>query len=111
EKVDPALASSVVKIFHVDSWECGSQNWSPVFRNEFKKRRGYDLYNYLPVMAGIPVESAQVSENFLHDVRQTIAELIADNFYGTLAKLAHAKGCTFTAESVAPTMLSDGMLH
>ena len=25
------LASRVVKVFHVDSWECGSQNWSPVF--------------------------------------------------------------------------------
>ena len=111
KKIDPALTSSVVKIFHVDSWECGSQNWSPVFRNEFKKRRGYDLYNYLPVMAGIPVQSAEVSENFLHDIRQTVAELVADNFYVTLNKLAHAKGCTFTAESVSPTMVSDGMLH
>ena len=111
KKIDPVLASSVIKIFHVDSWECGSQNWSPVFRAKFKKRRGYDLLNYLPVMAGIPVQSAEVSEKFLHDVRQTIAELVADNFYVTLNKLAHAKGCTFTAESVAPTMLSDGMLH
>ena len=111
KKAGPALTTSVIKIFHVDSWECGSQNWSPVFRSEFKKRRGYDLLNYLPVMAGIPVQSAEISENFLHDVRQTIADLVADNFYVTLNKLAHAKGCTFTAESVAPTMLSDGMLH
>jgi hypothetical protein len=104
-------ASDVLKIFHVDSWECGSQNWSPVFRQEFKKRRGYDLYSYLPVMAGIPVESADVSERFLHDMRQTIIELLHDNFYVTLANLAHEKGGAFTAESVAPTMVSDGMLH
>jgi len=104
-------ASDVLKIFHVDSWECGSQNWSPVFREEFKKRRGYDLYSYLPVMAGIPIESADVSERFLHDVRQTIAELLHDNFFITLANLAHEKGCAFTSESVAPTMVSDGMLH
>jgi hypothetical protein len=109
--VDAATIKQVLQFFHVDSWECGSQNWSPVFRNEFKKRRGYDLYRYLPVMAGIPVGSADSSERVLHDVRQTIAELIDDNFYITLSKLAHQKGVEFTAESVAPTMESDGMLH
>lgn len=107
----PELAAEVLKIFHVDSWECGSQNWSPVFREEFKKRRGYDLLPYLPVMAGVPMQSADFSEKILQDVRQTIAELVNDTFYRTLKELAHAKGTTFTAESVAPTMVSDGMLH
>lgn len=111
KQVGPDLAKRVLKIFHVDSWECGSQNWSPVFAAEFQKRRGYDLLPYLPLMAGVPVESAEKSEKVLADVRQTIAELLVDNFYGTMAKLAHEKGCTFTAESVAPTMMSDGMLH
>ncbi len=106
-----ATAKEVVKLFHIDSWECGSQNWSQNFREEFKKRRGYDPYDYLPVMAGIPVESNQVSEGFLYDVRKTIAELINDNFYGTLKELTHREGLQFVAESVAPTMLSDGMLH
>ena len=107
----PELAAKVLKIFHVDSWECGSQNWSPVFRSEFRKRRGYDLYRWLPVMAGVPVGSADSSERFLHDVRQTIMELVHDKFYVTMARLAHEKGCVFSAESVAPTMTSDGMLH
>ncbi|WP_207492370.1 glycosyl hydrolase [Aridibaculum aurantiacum] len=107
----PELATKVLKIFHIDSWECGSQNWSPVFAEEFRKRRGYDIEPYLPVMAGIPIESADVSERFLYDVRQTIAELVIDKFYTTMAKLAKAKGTSFTAESIAPTMLSDGMLH
>jgi hypothetical protein len=105
------LASRVLKLFHVDSWECSSQNWSPVFREEFRRRRGYDLYGFLPVMAGIPVDDAETSERVLHDVRQTIADLVVDVFYKTLQEEAHAKGCEFGAESVAPTMLSDGMLH
>lgn len=109
--VGPELAARVLKIFHVDSWECGSQNWSPVFAAEFRKRRGYDLLPYLPVMAGVPVQSAETSEKVLNDMRQTIAELLVDNFYGTMAKLAHEKGCSFTGESVAPVMTSDGMLH
>ena len=107
----PDLAPRILNTFHVDSWECGSQNWSPVFREEFKKRRGYDLLSYLPVMAGIAVESAETSEKFLYDIRKTIAELVVDKFYKTLADLAKEKGVSFTAESVAPTMISDGLLH
>jgi hypothetical protein len=64
KQAGPELAAKVLKIFHIDSWECGSQNWSPVFAEEFKKRRGYNILTYLPVMAGIPVESADVSESF-----------------------------------------------
>jgi hypothetical protein len=111
EKAGPELVKRVLKVFHVDSWECGSQNWSPVFRDEFRKRRGYDLYNFLPVMAGIPVQSTKISERFLSDVRQTIAELVVDNFYQTLAVSLQHYGCSFSAECVAPTMTSDGMLH
>jgi hypothetical protein len=107
----PELAKKVLRVFHVDSWECGSQNWSAGFPAEFKKRRGYDLLPWLPVMAGIPLQSAEKSESVLYDVRRTVAELVADIFYQTLAGLAKEKGVVFTAESVAPTMMSDGLLH
>jgi len=111
KQAGPDLAPRVLNTFHVDSWECGSQNWSPVFRDEFKRRRGYDLLPYLPAMAGIPVESAEVSEKFLYDVRKTIAELVVDKFYTALAEFTKEKGVDFSAESVAPTMVSDGLMH
>jgi hypothetical protein len=111
QQVGPDLAGRVLKRFHVDSWECGSQNWSPVFADEFQKRRGYNLLSYLPVMAGIPLENADFSERVLSDVRQTISELIVDNFYTVMVEKAHEKGCQFSAESVSPVMVSDGMLH
>ncbi len=103
--------TSALKAFHVDSWECGSQNWSPVFREEFIKRRGYDPVQFLPVMAGFPISNTKTSEQFLHDVRETISELTIDNFYGIMAKRAHEQNVQFSAESVAPTMVSDGMRH
>lgn len=105
------LGHRVLKRFHVDSWECGSQNWSPVFRDEFQKRRGYDLYKYLPVMAGIPIKNTEFSEKILSDVRETISELIDENFYQVFLKQAHDDGCEFSAESVAPVGVSDGMLY
>lgn len=111
KQAGPELANEVLKIFHVDSWECGSQNWSPVFREEFTKRRGYDPLTYLPVMTGVPLQSAEASERFLHDVRETIAELVIDNFYNVFHELASKDGASFSAECVSPTMTSDGMLH
>ena len=110
-QVGPELAGRVLKIMHVDSWECGSQNWSENFAAEFRRRRGYDLMPWLPLYAGIPMGSAEQSEKVLRDIRETAAELVADVFYRTLAKLGHEYGCRFTAECVSPTMTSDGMLH
>ncbi len=110
-QTDPVVAHRVLKFMHIDSWECGSQNWSDNFAFEFSKRRGYDLMPYLPLLAGFPVESTQKSEQVLHDVRTTIAELVADVFFKVMQKNAEAYGCETSAECVAPTMVSDGMLH
>lgn len=108
---DPVLARRVLKFMHIDSWECGSQNWSDNFAEEFRVRRGYDLMPYLPLLGGIPMESAEVSENVLRDVRTTISELVLDVFYKVLAEQAKKYDCEFSAECVSPTMVSDGLLH
>ena len=50
--------ADVVKYLHVDSWECGSQNWGHRFAEEFQRRRGYDLIPWLPVMIGIPIDNS-----------------------------------------------------
>lgn len=106
-----SLAHEVLKIFHVDSWECGSQNWSPVFRDEFKRRRGYDPVDYLPAMAGYPIESADFSERYLYDIRKTIAELININFFEPIKTFTHKHEAVFSAETTAPVMLTDGLAH
>ena len=110
-KTDPELAKRVMKQILIDSWECGSQNWSENFNTEFKKRRGYDLMPYLPLLAGFPIESAQKSEQVLFDVRQTIADLVSDVFFKVMRENAHKYGCELMAESVAPTFVSDGLSH
>lgn len=107
----PELSNRVLKIFHVDSWECGSQNWTPAFQQEFMKRRGYDMKPYLLVMAGVPVQNADVSERFLHDIRTTIAEVLNENFFKVLKVLAHENNAIFTSETTAPVMSADGLMH
>jgi hypothetical protein len=97
-----------IKYLHVDSWECGSQNWSKNFAQEFKRRRGYDILPLLPVYAGVPMMGA---EKTLRDIRQTINELINEVFFVTVAQKAKEYGVGFSSESVAPTMVSDGIEH
>ena len=110
--------SNVVKFMHVDSWECGSQNWSRNFAAEFQKRRGYDLLPFLPVYAGAPIDAmpdAQAlgltSERVLRDIRLTINDLLQEVFFATINEKARQYGVQLSAESVAPTMISDGMQH
>jgi hypothetical protein len=70
----------------IDSYETGMQNWTREFPQQFAKLRGYDLRKYLPAMTGRVVESREVSERFLWDIRRTCADLMADCYYGRFAE-------------------------
>ena len=105
------VAGRVLTELFMDSWECGSQNWTAKFPQEFARMQGYELTRYLPAMAGVPISSAAESERVLRDVRETIAELLVEEFFGTMASLAAEHDCRVVAENVAPAMLSDGMAH
>ena len=94
-----AAANAGLVATHIDSWENGAQNWTAKMREEFQKRRGYDLLPFLPVITGRLVDSAEVSERFLWDLRQTISELVVENYAGHMRELAHAAGLRFTVEA------------
>jgi hypothetical protein len=111
ERVGPKLAGKALWRNHTDSWECDCQNWSPHYREEFIKQRGYDPLPWLPVMSGVPIASAELSERFLWDMRRTAADLICDNFYEPFVKIGHDHATGFSAECVAPMMTSDGLQH
>ncbi len=96
-------------MLNIDSWEGGSQNWSPLLAREFRTRRGYDLTKYLPCMTGVVVESPSTTEAFLLDLRRTISECIAENHYGTMHRLAHEHGAIVMSEDVNPAIAVDGM--
>ena len=72
-----------------DSWEAGSQNWTDDILAQFKKLRGYDPMPWLPVLAGLVVDSAEASDRLLWDFRKTIGDLIANEHYGQLEATLH----------------------
>ncbi|MDX9755234.1 MAG: glycosyl hydrolase [bacterium] len=85
-------------MLHIDSWEMGAQNWTAAFRDEFQRRRGYDPLPYLPVMTGRVVESLELSERFLWDIRLTAQELVIENHAQYLLELGARDGFGLSIE-------------
>ena len=83
---------------HFDSWEMSAQNWSLTFREEFRKRRGYDPLRYLPAMQGEVVDSVETSERFLWDLRLTAQELVVENHARRIRELAANQDLKLTLE-------------
>lgn len=96
-KRNPALPGGLKRL-HMDSWEMGAQNWTPHFREAFKQRRGYDPLPFYPVYTGSIVESLEISERFLWDLRQTAQELVLENHAGQVKKYAHRHGLSLSIE-------------
>jgi hypothetical protein len=84
----------------MDSWEAGTGNWTPLMRQDFQSRRGYDPLLWLPALTGRIVGSTDQTERFLWDYRRTMADLVAENHYGLIRRLAHQHGMVLEAEAV-----------
>jgi len=71
-----------IRAFFNDSYEVddsqGEADWTPLFFEEFKKYRGYDLKDYLPALFGN--DSEDMNERVLCDYRETISDLLLDKF-------------------------------
>lgn len=85
-----------------DSWEAGGTNWTEGFREEFERRRGYDPLPYLPIVTGRILTSREVSNRFLFDLRRTVADLIAENYYDRFAEHAAKMGLGTHPEAGGP---------
>jgi hypothetical protein len=84
--------------FHMDSWESGAQNWTEGIVEEFKKRRGYDPEPYFLAYTGRAIESVEITERFLWDLRQTCKELVLENHVEFGKAYAHKNGLELTIE-------------
>ena len=95
------LAGDVTSGFNnvlVDSYEVGSQNWTPGFEKTFERRRGYSFLRYIPVFAGRIVGSVDATERFLEDFRRVVADEFAANYGGALARKCHSLGLKLSLE-------------
>ncbi|MEO6150608.1 MAG: glycosyl hydrolase, partial [Mucilaginibacter sp.] len=99
------IGGDIFDCFNIDSYEIGADvrgfqpTWSDGFREEFKKRRGYDMVGFMPALSNRIVTSRDVTERFLWDVRRTIGDLFAERFWKTFADMSHTKGIKIQAET------------
>ncbi|MCE5185587.1 MAG: hypothetical protein LLF76_05620 [Planctomycetaceae bacterium] len=98
EQVGPRSNEHGWTTLHMDSWEMGSQNWTQNFVEEFEKRRSYDPRPYLPAFSGRAVESVEITERFLWDVRLTCQELVLDYHARHIKKLGRNHGFELSIE-------------
>ena len=101
----------VVSYLYIDPREWDSQNWGCQFAEEFKVRRGYDLIPYLPVIAGVPLESTSRYEQVQNDIRLTIEELVKEKFFQTFTRLAEEQYVEVSCEPIPRTDHPDDMFR
>lgn len=86
--IDSAFVSSGApypRCFFADSYEVFGADWTPSVLDEFEKRRGYRLQDHLP-------EFLVRKPEIMQDFRQTLGELLYENFTVQWNEWAHERG-------------------
>ncbi|MFT4093964.1 MAG: glycosyl hydrolase [Niabella sp.] len=85
---------SHLRAFFNDSYEVddarGQANWTPLFFEEFKRRKGYDLRNELPALFG--KDNTEKNSRVIYDYRSVIDELLLEHFTMEWKKWGDGKG-------------------
>ena len=95
----PAGDRKTWKVVVADSYEVGGQNFTDDFLASFERAYGYSAVPFLPVFDGTVVESQDVSDRFLWDMRKLVAEQLSYNHVGELTRLSHQHGLTTWLEN------------
>ncbi len=97
------LSKTALKFMYLPSYEIrGTRDWTESIIEEFKKRRGYDMTPYLPVLFGWSVGSKETASRFDYDRLATVSDLIIENHYEKAAEICHKYGLQLCAESGGP---------
>jgi hypothetical protein len=95
EKFDRAFTKSGTPFPHSffnDSYEVYGADWTPGLLDEFEQRRGYRLQDYFQEL---PADGAtDVSARVIADYRETVADMLRENFTQVWVDWAHKHGVT-----------------
>ncbi|MGO4708349.1 glycosyl hydrolase [Chryseobacterium sp. 2TAF14] len=86
-----------VRSFFNDSYEVYNADWTAEFKEEFKKRRGYDLSPYIKYL--VSDNESEISGRIKSDYRETMSELILNNFTKDFTNWAHSKNSKNTNQA------------
>lgn len=80
-------AGSTFTRIEIDSYEAGPQDWTPLMKQEFASRRGYDLTPWLVALAGRTVKDEAATASFRKDWEETLTDLFAEVYYAEMGRL------------------------
>lgn len=86
-----------IRSFFNDSYEVYNADWTQDFKDEFKKRRGYDLSPYIQYL--VSNEENEIEGRIKSDYRETMSELILNNFTKDFTNWAHSKNSKNTNQA------------
>jgi hypothetical protein len=78
--------------FFNDSYEVYGGDWTPGLLNEFEQRRGYRLQDHFPDF--LAKGATEASVRVIVDYRETVADMLRENFTQTWTDWAHSHGVT-----------------
>ena len=93
DRFDRAFTASEAAVphnFFNDSYEVYGADWTENLFDEFARRRGYKLENYLPQF--LSDSHGDTTARLLSDYRETLSELLRKNFTRQWTRWAHARG-------------------
>lgn len=83
---------------HFDSYEAGKPGWTPKMREEFAKRRGYDMTPFFATFAKRTVGGELETTKFHSDFDATIMDLFNEVYFTTIRRMLHAAKLEFLCE-------------
>ncbi|MDF2930881.1 MAG: glycoside hydrolase [Chryseobacterium sp.] len=86
-----------IRSFFNDSYEVYNADWTPDFKEEFQKRRGYNLASYIKYL--VSDELNEIAGRVKSDYRETLSELILNNFTKDFTNWAHSKNSKNTNQA------------
>ena len=95
-ELGPLVGTTFTHVYSV-SWEGAIPTWTARFEEAFRRRAGYELRPHLPLLAGFGTDA-----KVMKDYRRVRNDLFRDCFYGTVRRLAHARGVKLYSESGGP---------
>ena len=90
EKAFSSSGTAYPHNFFNDSYEVYGADWTTDFFEQFAKRRGYKLENYLPQF--LSKERTEVTRRIVADYRETISDLLLEHFTRQWTDWAHSHG-------------------
>ncbi|MEG1589516.1 glycosyl hydrolase [Chryseobacterium sp.] len=86
-----------IRSFFNDSYEVYNADWTPDFKEEFQKRRGYDLSPYIKYL--VNNEENEIATRIKSDYRETLSDLILNRFTKDFTNWAHSKNSKNTNQA------------